>query len=371
MDLTLAAARTEPGGPLPPAAGARIVAALHDGFGLTAADELTRTLEAQGREAVRAAAHDERSLLRVVAAGALARGAEPQDVELLRGLLDDPVPQVELAAVRAVGTGPVEELRTEVLVRARVAEGELRAAALEATGRLGGENALDALVIGLSENDLTIAVGAARGLAELADPSTASLLVSLLGRSGDDPLIAPARAGLLALGERAWPDLLRAVNTPGSRARREAALLLSVQGVPQAAPALMRALDADPQDERVAAELCVLTCVDLRGEPDPPAAWWSWWSAVVHDDGLAWLLAGLEREGLPTPGPEAVRGAGSAEGAAFLASVLALAPPHVAERARRELGRLLDRELGELPPPGLQLDALVDALQAEIGARPW
>jgi len=371
VTLALRAGREDGQVAVPPTAGARIIDTLFESFGPAGADELARVLEALGPQGVRAAAADGRPLLRAVSASLLARQGGEQDVALLIELLGDPDPEVELAAVRAVGTGRVEAARTEVLVRARVAQGALRAAALEATGELGGENALDVLLIGVSEPDLAIALGAARGLAALADPSTAALFVTLLARSGDDPLVAPARSGLLALGERAWPDLLRAVNTPGSRARREAALLLSMQGVPQAAPALMRALDAAPQDARVAAELAVLTGVDLREQADPPGAWWSWWTGVVHDDALAWFLAALEREGLPPPPPSAFASSGTAEGAAFLASLLELAPPHLSERARRELGRLLGRDLGPPPSAEPQFEAWVAALQAEVGARTW
>ena len=121
-------------------------------------------------------------------------------------------------------------------------------------------------------------------------------------------------------------------------------MILSYQGVPQAASSLISILTEDPEDAEVAAELAVLTAIDQRGQPDPAGAWWQWWDLVVHDDSVAWLCAGLEREGVPSPVPDALRGRGTREGARFLVSILAgefhMSAP-LAERARRELERLL------------------------------
>jgi HEAT repeat protein len=371
VGLALRSVRAAPDGPVPSEAGTRLVDLLDKNLGPLAGQDLTQVLESMGPEAVRAAAHSERPLQRAVAASLLARDASDEDFQLLLGLLADKDPEVEIAAVRAIGVQKVDAGRTEVLVRARVAEPALRAVALEAAGQLGGENALDVLVVGLSDPDLQVAAGAARGLAALADPSTATLLVAVLGRAQDDPLVAPARRGLLAMKQGAWPELQRAMRAPGSHARREAALLLSMQSVADAAPALMRVLAENPKDARVALELAILTGVDLRAEPDPAAAWLTWWTGVVHDDPLAWFLAALERAGVPTPEAAVFSGSGTSEGAAFLAGILSRVEPSLAERARRELARLLGREIEPLPPPGPEFDRVVEALQQEIGSRAW
>ncbi len=349
---------------------AALVDALASTFGPAAAPQIGQALERRGREAVRAAASDERPLLRAVAAALLSRDPTPEEVELLLALLSDPVEEVEIAALLAVGEGRVQAARTEVLVRARVGAPPVRSAALVAAGWLGGEHALDVLILGLSDRDSPeVALCAARGLARLADPSTAPLLVSLLARGGDDPLVEPARLGLLALGERAWPDLLRAIEAPSGGARRDAALLLARQGVPQAVPALVRVLSETPLDERVASELAVLTCVDLRTEREPAASWWSWWRDVVHDDSLAWLAAALEREGLASCAPAAIAGAGSAEGAAVLLGAIEAAPAQVSERARRELSRLIGRELAPPPSGAAERERWRTELASEIERR--
>lgn len=346
-----------PAGRLASEPGDRLIDTLVETFGPTAARELSELLSGYGRDAARRACVDARPLLRAVAASLLAQDPLAEDLERLRSLLGDEMQAVEVATVLAVGDARLDALRTEVLVRARVGATDVRCAALRAAGRLGGDNVLDVLVLGLSErDDADVVLAAAEGLAALADPSTASLFVSMLSRGADDPLIEPARVGLLALGEQAFSELTRAMESPASRARREAALILARQGAARAVPVLVRLLAEDPGDLRVALELAVQSGVDLRGERDPASAWWTWWEGVVHDDPLAWLFGALERGGRSTPGPDSVRGEGTYEGAVFLATLIAEAEPHHAERARRELSRLLGRELR--PPmvagPGLE-----------------
>ena len=162
---------------------------------------------------------------------------------------------------------------------------------------------------------------------------------------------------------------LRAVRTPGHRSRREAALLLSRQAVPEAAPVLLQLLADDGQDARVAAELCVLSGVDLRAEPDPAVAWWDWWNGVVHDDATAWFLGALAREGRDVPPAASIADEGSAEGAVFLLGVLNDGATHQAERARRELSRLLGRELSVPPSAGSERTAWLAELSDEIARR--
>jgi len=378
----------------------RLALAMASTFGGQAAPEIGQVLHEAGPEAARAAAAAEEPLLRAVAAAMLARGlGEPgeggaapgdgdapsdsdgaegevaaerasENLALLMGLLRDKDPEVEKAAVLALGENRVEAARTELLVRARIASAEVRAAALLAIGKLGGEGVFDALLTGLVQRDQPQVVeAAARGLAFLRDPSTAPLLISLIAKGGADPAGGPAREGLLVLGEAAWPDLLRVVHSPAHRARREAMLILSRQGVPQVASPMISLFTENPSDAALASELCVLTCTDLRGAPDPAAAWWSWWEGVVHDDSLAWLRAALERAGAKAPAPEALAGEGTREGALFLIEVMGRGEPYLVERARRELSRLLGAEVGAPPAPGAERTAWLGGLRKKVDER--
>ncbi|HVS10129.1 MAG TPA: HEAT repeat domain-containing protein [Planctomycetota bacterium] len=384
----------------------RLTVAMASTFGGQAAPEIGQVLHEAGPEAARAAAAAEEPLLRAVAAAMLAKGlSEPnengapsdsdgaggeggapsdrdgaegevaaerasEDLALLMRLLRDKDPEVEKAAVLALGENKIEAARTELLVRARIASAEVRAAALLAIGKLGGEGVFDALLTGLVQRDQPKVVeAAARGLAFLRDPSTAPLLISLIAKGGADPAGGPAREGLLVLGDAAWPDLLRVVHSPAHRARREAMLILSRQGVPQVASPMISLFTENPSDAALASELCVLTCTDLRGAPDPAAAWWSWWEGVVHDDSLAWRRAALERAGAKAPPPEALAGEGTREGALFLIEVMGRGEPHLVERARRELSRLLGAEVGPPPAPGAERTAWLGGLRKKVDER--
>lgn len=299
------------------------------------------------------------------AAPASSPAPSPEAVAALMRLLTDRDPTVEAAAASALGVLRVEAARTELIVRARLGLTPVRAASLRAIGRLGGELVLDALSLAVADKDPEIRAAAADGLADLGDKSGASLLVGMLGE-GDAPTSVAARRGLLAMGPAAHEDLLRVVSSPTHRARRDAALILARECVPGAAGPLLAMLSSDPKDEHVASELAVLSGVDLRTETDPPGAWWTWWDGVVHDDALAWFLSALGRAGIETPAAEGFAGAGTADAKLFLVEILARKEPHFVERARRELSRMLGRDLGPLPPKGPDRDRWIEALRRSI-----
>ena len=348
----------------------RMVDALIETFGADGAVLVAELMRTVPREFVRRMAIDDRPFVRAVSGATLAPGATEEDVALLMRLLEDPVEDVEISVVHALGENQIEAARTELLLRARVASPRVRAAALEAIGELGGEGVFDALVVGLAEREYPeVVTAAARGLSVLGDPASASILISLLSRGRESDVYEHAHRGLLALGEDAWPELLRVVHSPAHRQRREAAILLGMQGVPQAASAMMTMLTDAPDDKLLAQELAILTAVDFRDQGDPALAWWSWWEFVVHNDSLAWFRGALERLGIETPSAEAFEGEGTEEGILFLIDVLGRPEVHLAERARRELSRLLGRELGELPLPGAEREAWIEAAREAARSR--
>jgi hypothetical protein len=192
------------------------------------------------------------------------------------------------------------------------------------------------------------------------------LLIEMLG-DGQDPLVSePARIGLEALGVAAQDALLRVVHSPTHRGRREAALILSREAVPEAASALIALLSTTPKDEHIASELSVLTGNDLRSQVDPAGAWWTWWDGVVHDDATAWFLAALARAGANPPAKADLAGPGTRAGRLFLLEVLGRREAHFVERARRELSRMTERDLGRLPPQGEARNAWIAELRDAI-----
>jgi len=365
--LALRAARgTAQDGGIAPELSAELQSALVVALGPAAESELERVLEAGGASGAVDAAHATEPVVRRAAARILAkRSDDAAHAELLR-MIDDSDAGVEVEAIDALGAARVESARNEIFVRARLGAGTVRAAALRAVGRLGGDGAREALMLGLAEKDEAIQQAAVSGLAELRDPQSASLLVSIFARGAGTPLFEPARKGLFDLGQDAVPELLRLTASSAPATCREAALVLAREDVPRAAPVLMRILTDDPSDSAVAAELAVLTCVDERGQSDPASAWWSWWDLVVHDDSLAWLLGAAEGEGLSAPPAAAFAGKGTRAAADFLVDLLGVPKAHLQERARRELSRLLGRELQDPPAKPAALAAWRADLRAEV-----
>ena len=270
-DAALASARAAGGAGVPVDASlaSELLTSLVGRFGVDANEDTARVLAAAGPQAVRDAAASRDAALRAVAVAALVEQGAPEDLELATGMLADPEPAVEIAALHALAQGRIESARNEILLRARVAPPEVRAQALVAAGELGGEGVLDVLTVALGEGDPALQPAAVEGMAVLADPRSTSLLVSIFVRGPSGPAFESARRGLLEIGPSAWPELLRVAASPARVARREAALLLSEQGVAEAASTMMTILTDNPADARVAAELAVLTGVDLRTSPIP------------------------------------------------------------------------------------------------------
>jgi HEAT repeat protein len=228
---------------------------------------------------------------------------------------------------------------------------------------------LDALVLAVGDADPRVRLAAARGLAVVADPTATSFLVGLVADAGDPELRAAAEDGLLKLGARAIPELSRLLHQPGGRSRREAALVLARLGSPEAVSPLIAILAQRRGDAQVAEELAVLTCFDPRAQADAVEAWWAWWEGVRHDDSLLWFRAGLERAGVPTPPLGALEGEGTLQGRLFLVEALLRPEAILAERARRELSRLLGRQLPALAPRGADREAQAKALREELRAE--
>jgi len=340
----------------------RLIGRLLAHFGEASLEAVGEVLTEGGRAFARAQSRDPRTPLRAVAALALGERPEGPDVERLLELLEDDAPEVEIAAVEALGSARVEAARPALLVRASLARPEVRSAALRAIGRLGGEDARDVLVTTLGTQEAPLRLSSAVGLAAMRDRRNASIFISLLRSDPDEELTGVLRQGLLQLGEQAHDELFAAVRSPSANLRREAALLLSLQSLPGAAPALMRVLAEDPSDTAVQRELCTLTCVDHRDATDPAEAWYRWWDEVRHDDSTAWLRAAAETRGIAAPPAEAFASGGTRDALGFLAQVMRAGDEFLAERARRELARLVGRDPGALPPEGPARDAWLQAL---------
>ena len=337
------------------------------------ATALPDVLEGAGPAFTREMLVDPRPAVRASAARVLARFREPDPVPALMPLLSDKDLTVQAACIQSLGDLRAEAARTELLVRARLGVKDVRVAALRAVGKLRGDYVLDALLLALSEGDPELRLAAVDGMVELEDPASAPFLVSLLADTASPKLHDAARAGLLRLRERAWPELRRALLGATPTGKLEAALVLAEQCAPESVPVLLGALTVNPHDTRVSGELLVLTGIDYRAVEDPANQWWNWWDGVVHDDSVSWFRAALERLQLHPPGADAFAGKGSPEGRAYLLDLLQRPEPRqetwIPERARRVLARMLGIELEPLPAPGPAREAWLAALSAEVEKR--
>jgi len=337
-------------------------------FGAAAVPALRPLAHALSPAALELLRADLRPEARALAAEALVHGHGPADAPALLALLHDPDELVVRTTLDALELEPCEPARARLFELTRSASGATRAAALRALVPLGGKDVLDLAQESLGDVDPDLQRAAAWALAELADPRAATLLASLLTRGPGSPLYAEARRGLVRLGEVGVSECLRLSRAGGSRAQREGLLLLAELGRPEAVPGMLVLLAEAPNDERVRREFSILSGLDLAREEHPETAAFAWWDLVVHDDALAWFLAAAERAGVRSVAREELDPPVSPAGARFLLEVAGMEDPLLAERAVRELERVLGVTLAR--PEAAGRAAFLAELRARVAARP-
>ncbi|QDV08519.1 hypothetical protein Poly30_40670 [Planctomycetes bacterium Poly30] len=341
---------------------ARLLSTLHDQFGPLALSSIASVLQRAGHRAALEAAVDSRETLRVAAALNLGQTSEPEDIDLLLGLLGDDTEDVQIAAIAALAQRRAERARPAIAVRAKAsaslgASVPTRAAALRATGMIGGAGALELLIAGLTDSDERLHLPAAEGLAALGTPETAALLVSLLRGTQRQSIQTVAKEGLLRLGEAGHDDLFSAMRSPDKGLQRDAAVLLAKQLIPRAVPVLASTIALDPDDEVAMHELIVLTCVDYSDEALPAERYFQWWDEVDHNNAFSWFASALELRGLRAPDALAFEGGGTTEARLFLLTVVREVEGFLGERALRELELLHGDVLGPIPQRFSERDA--------------
>ncbi len=366
LALELARDVSGPDAPLDAELARTLAQTLTLGFEDAAQDQAVAVLAASTLDVRHGAAKHASPWMRAAAARSLAGEDDEASVTIVRGLLLDAELPVQAAAIRALGESRREGARFEIVARARTSSGTLRAEALRALGRIGGPDARETLTLGLAASDPLVQAAAAEGLGELGDPTTAALLAGILGRGRDASAFVPAREALSRMGADAWPELLRMVSGGPLAGRREAALVLAEQDVAEVVPVLLMILSERPNDLDVARELCVLTCVDLRGAETPALAWWDWYDAAPRGGTSEWLLYALAGEGALLPDLADLEGAGTRRGAELLATLLERPEAHFVERARRDLERMLGADLPPAPADAEERERWCADLRARV-----
>ncbi|MFT6713020.1 MAG: hypothetical protein ACJAVJ_000293, partial [Planctomycetota bacterium] len=334
-------------------------------------EPLSMVLQASSMGFLWTAAEDPRAGIRTVAAAVLANHNDPKSIALLRALVADPDKAVEASAVLAVCAAGMTEFKEEILLRARVGDRMVRIAALRGLANMPGADAQAVLRQAVLEQDAGLRVAAVESLATLAHPSSATLLASMFSSGPTSPLFEPAKRGLRSIGEPAWNDMLGLARSKTNQSSREAALLLSDQNVLDVTTILITMLTDNPKDTKLITELAVLTCVDYSGEPDPSDAWWAWWDRVGGTDPFGWFCGALAAAELSMHGsPESLGGEGTLRGGLGLLTIVrgeTGAESFLVERSRRELSRLLGRDIGSFPPRGRMFDSWCRQLELELG----
>ena len=317
-------------------------------FGDACAESVAALLSDVDPDQLLSMSADEHPLVRALIAVHFSGSEVPEERAVLLALLDDEDPSVEAAAVAALGHARLEGARTDLLVRARFSEGVVRLAALEASGRLGGEGVRQALVTGLAERDDDVQLAALKGLAHLKDPNSISLFVSYLQQAPNSPMFGISLRALESFGAAAHEDILRVASSTLHKSRRPAALLLARAGAGAVAKPMAVLLGLAP-DPEVARELAILTCFDLRDADEPASEYLAWLRSEDDHDAWRWFVEATARREFVCPARGAFGGRGTREAALFLLEVTARCESFLAERARRELERMLGVELVELP----------------------
>ncbi len=326
----------------------RLIDVLVEGFGDRGAASVAAVISDISSDQRLGLAADERPLVRALLALHFSGSELPEERAVLLALLEDEDPTVEAAAVSSLGHARLEGARTELLLRARFGEGVVRLAALEAVGRLRGDGVRQALVTGLADRAQEVQLSALKGLSYLADPESISLFISYLQQDQDTELFKVALGALDDFGAAAHKDLLRIAGSSTHKARRRAALLLSEACVGEVAEAMAILLAGGP-DSTLARELAILTCFDLREAEQPASEYLGWLRSEVDSDSWRWFVEATARRELVCPPRSAFVGSGGREAADFLLEVIERCEPFLAERASREMERMLGGELVGLP----------------------
>ena len=284
-----------------------------------------------------AAAADERDTVRAAALASLTPNSlGGGEAALATRALKDLSQLVRAEAVRTLGRLRVEDARADLEALA-AAPGELRLAAVEALGLLGGKSSLSSLMTAYAHPETSVRVAAVRALAATREPESLSALVfamsgdpagvvrevasQLLVEIGTDRAAAELRkravdrahaggpraravAGFAALrGPAALQDLARLLDAPGVEVADEAAHAKARWRDPAAVPHLLEMLEKDRATTRARQALESISLESFRqGDPAILANLYAGWWEVSRERGpRGWLVDALTLSGIDDP----------------------------------------------------------------------
>lgn len=305
--------------------------------GPRSADLLVQVFRDAGAASLAAGVADERVAVRAAALASLDESSsrELAEAAVKKGLAD-PDLTIRRESVRALGRLRCEWARKDLEVLASK-PGDVRGAAVEALGRLGGRSSLDALMSAYAADDPGLRVTAVEALAATREPEAISAIAfamtlddasivreiasRMLVEIGTDRAAAELRRVALDRGRLAGPraralgglvvllgresmrDLVRLVDDPADEVADEAALSLARWREPDAIPRLLAMLDKgrQPRAARRAIEGISLETF-VKDDPQLVASLYAgWWEAARERGPRGWLVDALVISGIDTP----------------------------------------------------------------------
>ncbi len=294
---------------------------------------LVLVLQNAPRDQYLAALADKRSEVRLAAFEAADRDTLGDDgVARILKAVDDSDRAVAAEAVRALGRLKVEEARP-LIDRLAESQSELRVAAVEALGLLGGKDSMSTIMTAYASDDQGVRVAAIQALAATREPEGLSAIVfamssdpsglvrevasraivdmgtdraaAELRKIAVDPAQPPGpRARAVASyshlrGKAAIPDLVKLVEDPSEEVADEAAIGLARQRDPAAVPHLVSMLEKDRSVQRAKFALESIS-LESFGQKDPVMLadlYGGWWELSKARNPKLWLLDALTADG--------------------------------------------------------------------------
>jgi HEAT repeat protein len=189
--------------------------------------------------------------VRIAAVDALGEIGGPRAVAVLVSLFEATEPDLMGAALQALGHIGHTDALPPLLEALRSTDQARRLKALQALGERGGEGVADTLQwVAAADTDAMVAQAAIEALTRLATPEAINALITL---TADGARRADSITALVHLGERNLEAIGRGINHPQASVRRAVVEALGRMKSPLASELLMQALDDSEASIRLAA----------------------------------------------------------------------------------------------------------------------
>lgn len=273
-------------------------------------------------------------------------------------------PELQVALLHAVGARRDRQCTPEVAARLRSPSSEVRKAAAEALGQIGGPSALEALTQALTDNDQGVRIAAANACLAVARQCAADearqALYKVLHQAPNEAILIGALTGLGQVGDETSVEPAARLLKHESR-RVQIAAVVALSKLPGASA--MRALTDALRSASPYVVIAGLHALGERGDADAVAAVQSLASDPNKDIRLRALWAlGRLRSSVAIRDLQAATHDADADVRATALDAYANLAHDLAERGKREEARTIYEDLARLPERGSHWAAGVEGL---------